>query len=256
MYLRHLEWLIEEPLPNPEVTLYEILPYSREQADRIIQHLCALGGFDIGQTSDDPACAERVRQAFRLIVDAAGARQAQLDLDKLQRDLVEPSWRDRLRDLRNDRRQFATAIGDRSTCAALRWALIDINQVSRAGRRWLHYLRDHPDVLRKTIDRALAARILYDDPGRLNRFERVVFAEGVGRAYELLTGRSFGRSITSETKSRVSGRPTGPGVRLVWICLKPLDPLLTEDAVAWAIRRGKKRGAGLNPLMSIEDSGS
>lgn len=236
MELRHLEWLIEEPVPNPELILYEILPYSREEADRIVQHLCALVDFDIGQTRDDLACAERVRQAFQLIVGAARERQALLDLDRLQRDL-KSSWRDRLRDLRNDRRQFATAISDRSTCAALRWALIDTGQVSRAGRRWLHYLRDHPDVLRKTIDRALAARILYDDPGRLDRFERVVFAEGVGRAYELLTGKRFGRSLTSDE------RPTGPGLRLVWTCLKPLDPLITHDAVAWAIRRAKRSGA-------------
>ena len=189
MNLRHLEWLTGEPLPDQEMILYEILPYTRVQANEIIQHLCTLAGFDLGQTKDDPASAERIRQAFRLIVGAAHARQSQLDLDELERDVGRPSWRDRLQDLRDDRHRFATAIGDKSTRCALRRALIDIGQASRAGHRWLHYLRDHPDVLRRTIDRALAARILYDDPGRRNWFDRVVFAEGVGRAYKVVTGK-------------------------------------------------------------------
>jgi hypothetical protein len=31
----------------------------------------------------------------------------------------------------------------------------------------------------------------------------------------------------------------GPGVRLVRVCLAPLDPLITDDAIAWAIRRAQ-----------------
>jgi hypothetical protein len=34
-------------------------------------------------------------------------------------------------------------------------------------------------------------------------------------------------------------RPTGPGVRLVRVCLAPLDPLVTDDAIVWAIRRAQ-----------------
>jgi hypothetical protein len=33
MTLSHLEWLIEEAVPDPEVILYEILPYSPARAD-------------------------------------------------------------------------------------------------------------------------------------------------------------------------------------------------------------------------------
>jgi hypothetical protein len=142
------------------------MQFLKADADRIIQHLCALAGFDLEQTRDDPARAVRVRQAFRLIVDAAGARQAQLDLDELERDLGKPPWRERLRGLRNDRRQFATAIRDRSACKALWWALTDIGKAPRAGRRWLHYLRDHPAALRNTIDRALKAKVLQRDAGK------------------------------------------------------------------------------------------
>jgi hypothetical protein len=240
MKLRHLEWFIEEPVSTPDAIFYEILPYSPTQANRILQHLFALAKIDLRRIERDRPGAERVREAFRMIHNAAGARQAHLDLVAIERDLGRPPWRDLLRDLRNGRRRFATVIRDRSARAALRWALIDIGLAFRAGRRWLHYLRDHPDALRKTIDRALTARILYDDPGRLNQFERAVFAEGVGRAYQVLTGKPFGRSVTSETKSRQEGTATGPGLRLVSICLKPLDPDITDHAVAWAIRRAKR----------------
>jgi hypothetical protein len=167
MKLRHLEWLIEERVANPKkAILYEILPYSPVQADVIIQHLCAFAKLDLEQANDDPARARRVRRAFGRIVDAARARQALLDLDKIERGVAKAPWRGRLRDLRHDRHQFATAIGDRDARIALRGALIDIGQTSRAGRHWLHYLRDHPAVLRKTIERALHAPVLQGELGQ------------------------------------------------------------------------------------------
>jgi hypothetical protein len=114
MKLRHLEWLVEERVANPKkAILCEILPYSPVQAERIIRHLCALAKFDLEQVNDDPARARRVRRAFGQIVDAARARQALLDLDKFERGVGKPPWRDRLRGLRHDRGQFATAIGDK-----------------------------------------------------------------------------------------------------------------------------------------------
>jgi hypothetical protein len=72
-------------------------------------------------------------------------------------------------------------------------------------------------VLRRTIDRALEARVLQRDAGRTDRVDRVVLVEGVARAWQLLTGKPLGRSLTAEQK------PTGPGVRLVRLCLAPLD---------------------------------
>ena len=68
MTLRHLQWLIAAPVANPEVVVYEVLPYAPAPADGVIEQLCALAG-------DDPARAERLRQAFQVIVAAAGARQ-------------------------------------------------------------------------------------------------------------------------------------------------------------------------------------
>jgi hypothetical protein len=76
MNLRHLQWFIDEPLPDPEVTLYQISPYSREDAARIIRHLCALAKIDLGQMGEDPASAERIRQALGRVVHAAVARSA------------------------------------------------------------------------------------------------------------------------------------------------------------------------------------
>ena len=229
--MRYIEWLIHEPVPDPEMALYEVLPYAPAQADRIVEHLCVLAGVDVAQAGDDPAGAERVRQAFGLIVDGARARQAVLDLEEIERGVGRSRWRERLKELRYDRRRFAAAIGDKSARIALRWALGDLGLAGRAGRRWLHHLRDHPAVLRRVIDRALEARLLPRDAGRSDRHDRVVLVQGVGRAFQLLTGRSLGRSLTADQ------RPTGPGLRLVRLCLVPFDPMVADDAIVWASRR-------------------
>ena len=231
MNLRHLEWLVGEPVPDPEMVVYEVLPYAPAQADRVIEQLCGLAGLDVGQAKDDSAGAERVRQAFGLIVHAARARQALLELNAIDNGLGKALWRDLLKELRHDRGRFAATIRDKSARIALRWALRDLGLAGGAGRRWLHQLRDNRVVLRRTIDRALEARMLQRDVGRTDRIDRVVLVQGVGRAYQLLTGKPLGRSLTAD------GTPMGPGVRLVRVCLKPLDPLVTDDAIVWAIRR-------------------
>jgi hypothetical protein len=97
MNLRHLEWLIEEPVPAPEVVVYEVLPYAPAQAERIIEQLCVLAGLDVGHAAEDPVRAERVRQAFGLIVDAARVRQGMLDLEQFEREIGRPPWRDLLK---------------------------------------------------------------------------------------------------------------------------------------------------------------
>jgi hypothetical protein len=235
MNLRHLEWLIGEVVPDQELILYELLPYTAMDADRIIRHLSALAGLDVAQANDDPERAQRVRQAFGFIVGAARVREALLKADRFDREIGRPAWRARLTELRHDRGRFVAVIGDRSACIALRWALRDLGQGVRAGRRWLHFLGDHPAVLRRAIDRALNTRLLQRNAGRTDRHDRVVFVQGVGRAYQLLTGHPLGRSLTAE------GTPSGPGLRLVRVCLAPLDPQVTDDAVVWAIRRAQAK---------------
>ena len=60
-----------------------------------------------------------MRQAFGFIVDAARARQALLDLWKIERRIGRPPWRDLLKELRHDRGWFAAAIGDKSARSGL-----------------------------------------------------------------------------------------------------------------------------------------
>lgn len=237
MTLRHIKWFIGEPILDPEVILYEILPYSPTQADQIIQSLCALRTPDLGQTGNDPARAQKIREAFRCIVDAARERQALLDLDQIERRIGKSPWRDRLLDVRNGREQFGSALGDKSVRTALRWALVEAGQAKRAGPRWLHCLCDDPRLRRETISRALNTRTLKRDRGRPHRLDHVRFLEGVSRAYELLTGRSLSRTVTTATsKDQHEGIPTGSGWQLALICLKPLDPCVTDHAVDWAMR--------------------
>jgi hypothetical protein len=241
MRLRHLEWLMQEPVPDVDAVVYEMLPYAPAQAERIIEHLCRLAKLDVGHTGADPEGAERVRQAFGFIIDAARARQAVLDLQAIETRIGRPPWRDLLKELRHDRRRFADAIGNKSARIALRWALGDLGQAGRAGRRWLHHLRDDPVLLRRVINRALKADLLERDAGRTDRLDRVVLVEGVARAWQLLAGRPLARSVTSETKNRVAGAPAGPGVRLVRSCLEPLEPSVTDEAIAGTIRAAQAR---------------
>jgi hypothetical protein len=172
---------------------------------------------------------------------ATRARQALLDLQANESRLGKAPWRNLLKELRQDRGRFGATIGDKSARIALRWALGDVGLADRAGRRWLHHLRDNPAMLRRVIDRALTAGLLQRDAGRTDRLDRVVLVEGVARAWQLLTGKPLARSVTSETKSRRAGAPTGPGVRLVRVCLDPLDPSVTDDAIAGTIRAAQAR---------------
>jgi hypothetical protein len=60
-----------------------------------------------------------VRQAFRVIVDAARARQPVLNLNTMESRIGRPPWRDLLKDVRHGRGQFAAAIGDKSVRGGL-----------------------------------------------------------------------------------------------------------------------------------------
>jgi hypothetical protein len=95
--LRHLEWLIERQIHDPELILYEVVPYTAVDTDRVIAQLCVLGGLDVGQAGIDPERAARVRQAFSSIVDGARARQALLDLEEIERGVGRSRWRDLLK---------------------------------------------------------------------------------------------------------------------------------------------------------------
>jgi hypothetical protein len=58
MNLRHLEWLIGELVPDPEMVVYGVLPYTAVDADRVIEQLWVLAGLEVGQVDEDLAGAE------------------------------------------------------------------------------------------------------------------------------------------------------------------------------------------------------
>ena len=82
--MRYIEWLIRRG-PDPEMVLYEVLPYAPAQADRIIAHLCAVA--DGGRGGRGGPAWRTGRQAFGFIVDAARTRQALLDLNTIERGI-------------------------------------------------------------------------------------------------------------------------------------------------------------------------
>jgi hypothetical protein len=63
---------------------YQVRPYAPAEMERIIEQLCVLVGLDVGRAGDDPERAERMRQAFGYIVEAARARQALFDLHTIE----------------------------------------------------------------------------------------------------------------------------------------------------------------------------
>ena len=88
----------------------------------------------------------------------------------------------------------------------------------------------------------MEARLLQRDAGQATGTTAWCSSRAWGRAYELLTGKRLGRSLTADQ------RPTGPGVRLVRLCLAPLDPLVTDDAIVWAVRRAQTQSwQGIDP---------
>ena len=62
-------------MPDPKMVAFGVLPYTAVDADRIIEQLWLLAGLEVGQADEDLAGAERLRQAFGFIVEAARARQ-------------------------------------------------------------------------------------------------------------------------------------------------------------------------------------
>jgi hypothetical protein len=232
MDLCHLEWLIGERVPDLEMVVYEVLPYAPAQAERIVECLCVLAGLDVGQAGAERAA--RVRQAFGFIIDAARARQALLDLQAIESRLGKRPWRHPLKALRHDRGRFAAAVRDRSVRIAWRWALSDLGLAGRAGCHWLYYLRDNHGMLRKAVDRALEARLLLQgEPAAPSEPS----AWCSSRAWPEPT--NFSPVSPWAEASPPSRGPTGPGVRLVRLCLAPLGPLLIDDAIVWTIRRAQ-----------------
>ena len=53
MNLHHLQWLIGELVPDPEMVVYGVLPYTAVAAERLIERLCGLAGLELGQADED-----------------------------------------------------------------------------------------------------------------------------------------------------------------------------------------------------------
>ena len=61
---------------DPAMIVYGVLPYTAVDADRVIEQLWVLAGLEVRQADEDLVGAERVRQTFGFIVEAARARHA------------------------------------------------------------------------------------------------------------------------------------------------------------------------------------
>jgi hypothetical protein len=233
MDLRHLEWLIGERVPDPEMTVYEVWPYTAPQADRVIGRLCGLAGLDLAQAGDDPARAERVRQAF-------GSSSTPHAPDR-------PCSICRRSSARSEDRRGATCSRSCVTTAAGSPPRSATRApASRCAGHCMVSAWQRAPVAAGCITCATTTGCCAGRstgrwrPGCCNETPAAPTSSTVwcsSRAWpapgSCLAGRPLGRSLTAEQ------RPTGPGLRLVRLCLEPLDPLVTDDAIAWAIRRAQ-----------------
>jgi hypothetical protein len=102
-------------------------PYAPAEMERIIEQLCVLAGLDVGRAGDDPERAERMRQAFGYIVEAARARQALFDPHTIETQ-------------HNDRRPRRRP----SRCTGRRKVLIARRTFTPRSRRWSACWRARP----------------------------------------------------------------------------------------------------------------
>jgi hypothetical protein len=68
------------------------------------------------------------------------------------------------------------------------------------------------------------------------RSRRLFFVKVIERAYELLTGRHFSRTVTANSVDEAGG-PAGASLQFIKLCPKPLERRLTDHQSDDVIRQ-------------------
>ena len=221
-------------------------PYERlEQAiPEITTRLCQLAGFDSDVSALEPKTREKLNAALIQIEDAALALIANLDYIRIDKAIRRPTeeWRDQLRRLRDGRLNLADAVTDGRVPIALRHGARRAGLWDSLAPNWLHGLRDDRRALRLAVEAALADKMLEDPRGRPDNFHLHSFIAKVSAASQNFTGMPLARSVTSESGSegRPAGKPSGPGIAFVRVCLVPVIGVISDEAIAHGIRRAAK----------------
>ena len=235
-----------EDIPDYGDLEIEMEPYERlEQAiPEITARLCQLAGFDSDVSALEPETREKLDAALAQIEDAALTLIAVLDYMRIDKAIRRPSeeWRDQLRRMRDGRLDLADAVTDGRVPIALRHGARRAGLWDSLAPNWLHGLRDDRRALRLAVEAALADKMLEDPRGRPDNFHLHSFIARVSAASQIFTGKPLARSVTSETGSggRSGGKPSGPGIAFVRVCLVSVIGAISDEAIAHGIRRAAK----------------
>ena len=267
------------PIMVPPCTL-KFHPYDDASAHHIISALHRLTGIETDSTDIDEVSRRKLEAAFRLICEAAGVLVASFEhvfLDRLYRlppqrlrrirkkyghveriDLAgrrrelrrmapelggAAAWRNKLRALRDGRISLEEAIADGPARKALRWGASQASILEKAEPRWLHFLRDNARELRKAVDTALRDEWLKGEVGSPDRHHIVTFVTRIALVYQVLTGErlAYGMQVGKRGSKNAGRKRPSKGIRFVQVCLDPIDPDRTEDAISHLIREAYRR---------------
>ena len=137
---------------------------------------------------------------------------------------------------------FKSAVTDGRVPIALRHGVRRAGLWGSLAPNWLHGLHDDRRALRSAVDAALADEMLKDPRGRPDNFHLHSFISKISAACQIFTGKPLTRSVTSETGSegRSAGKPSGPGIAFVRVCLVPVIGTISDEAIAHGIRQAAK----------------
>lgn len=233
-----------EDIPDYGDLEIEMEPYERlEQAiPKIKAKLYQLVDFYSDVSTLEPETRGKLDTALAQIEDAALTLIAVLDYMRIDKAIRRPSeeWRDQLCRLRDGQLDLAVAITDGRVSIALRHGVRRAGLWDSLAPNWLHGLHDDRRALRSAVDAALADEMLKDPRGRPDNFHLHSFIAKISAACQIFTGKPLARSVTSETKGRPAGKPSGPGIALVRVCLMPVIGAISDEAIAHGIRQAAK----------------
>ena len=132
------------------------------------------------EIQNNPSFSERRKETQKLISDIR---------------LASP-WRSKVHDFRDHKLTFEEAISHWDVRTVLSWAATEAGFRPGHDPRWLHYLRDNPVALRKTLETALNSRHLWER-GRRRGQHIMVFSESIADIYLDITGRKLTYGTTS-----------------------------------------------------------
>ena len=176
--------------------------------------------------------------------DVNGARDAALRVVSAKPPPMR--WRRKLQRLRADTGRLLKVIADRDIRATIRWGALHAGILDESGPRWLHYLRDNPNELRRAIVTALNNPWLRGDVGRPDEHDFVKFVVEVIEVCRYLTGHSLTHKVRLKGDSR-AGVPSkdsddvvSPDILLVQDLLAPFGSQRNADNVSYLIRKARK----------------